>query len=289
METMWLRAFAWFFLFSGVAYYFLVARRFEIPELSLTSHIEVLTMIAVAESCLFLLYTRMSNKIDLGPGLRRLRAKVQNEDAVPVSLDVIQQGVVTGSDEGFFWLEDGTLFFKGLQTVFRLNSEDVPPLKTWPRKWRPSLDKGKPPRNILVVEGERTLRVRLKLIDPFQDYHARRRSATFDRHLIKWLALKPEGSLETLLPPLELHDALRHLSPFRFEGLGAGILMLVLNLVLLFSVKLDFSQGDLLAVARAFAVAACLILVWVSLQLVIARARDLRVRHDLALRLPKAL
>jgi len=288
-ETLVLRLFAWFFVLSGLIYYFFYARRWEVPEVALTSHIQALGMIAVAELCLVFLYTRLANKIDLGPGLRRLQAKVPDENACPVAIEIVQSEVVTGSDEGFAWIEEGTLFFKGLQTVFRLNAEDVPPLSSWPKKYRPSIDRGVPPRNILVPVGNRTLRVRLKLIDPFEDRGARRRSAQFNRSLVKWLAERPTGSLETLLPPLELHDALRHDSLFQFEGIVAGIGLLLLNLMIFATARASWATNDLLSVANATEFAAGLILSWVAVKLIASQWRNLRVRHQLSLEIPELL
>ena len=288
-ETLALRLFAWFFVIFGLTYYFMIARRWELGEAALSSHVQVLSMIAIAELSLVFLYTRLANKIDLGPGLRRLQTKVPDENACPIAIEVLQNDVVTGCDEGFFWIEDGTLFFKGLQTVFRLNAVDVPPLSRWPRKLRPSLDKGVPPRMILFNLADRTIKIRIKLIDPFEDRGARRRTALFDRSLTKWLHGRPAGSLESLLPPLELHDALRHSTWYRYEGLAAGAVLLVINLAILATSRLNLSTNDLVSFANALEFGAGLVLSWVALKLILSQWRNLKVRHLLATQLPKPI
>lgn len=280
-ETVILRLFAWFFVLCGIGYYFIYARRWETAQVALTSHIQVLGMTAVAQLCLVFLYARLSNKIDLGPGLRRLQTKVPAEDACPVAIDVIQHEVVTGSDEGFAWIEDGTLYFKGLQTVFRLNVSDVPPLSEWPRKYRPSIDKGIPPRHILIPVDDRMVRLRLQLIDPFEDRGARRRSAMFNRSLVKWLAERPTGSLESLLPPLGLHLALQGNRPFRYEGLIGGICLLAINLFILATARLNWATNDLMSLANAIELAAGILLSWMSLRLIVAQWRNIKVRKEL--------
>lgn len=288
LETIYLRICAWFFLFCGFSYYFIIARRFEIGTPALTNHLQVFGLIAVAELCLVFLYTRMSNKIDLGPGLKRLKTKIPDEAAVPVAVDVVQHEVVTGTDEGYMWIEEGTLYFKGLQTVFRINSTDVPPLAVWPRKFRPSIDKGIPPQYVLIPVGERLVRLRLRLLDPFEDSKARRLSNQFNRSLTKWLVEKPAGSLESLLPPLDLHDALRHVTLFRFEGFVAGIGLLLFNLTILLTARLNYTSRDLMGLANATEFAAGLLLSWLAVKLIVAQYRNLKVRHQLALELPKA-
>lgn len=287
LETVYLRVCAWFFLFCGLTYYFMIARRFELGTPALTNHIQVLGLIAIAQLCLVFLYTRMSNKIDLGPGLKRLKTKIPDETAVPVAVDVVQHEVVTGTDEGYMWIESGTLYFKGLQTVFRINSSDVPPLAVWPRKMRPSIDNGVPPKHILVPVNDRVVRLKLRLLDPFEDSKARRLSSQFNRALTKWLVEKPSGSLESLLPPLDLHDSLRHVTLFRFEGLIAGIGLLLFNLSILFTARMNFNRPDLMGIANATEFTAGLLLSWLAIRLIVAQYRNLKVRHELALELPQ--
>lgn len=286
LETIYLRGFAWLFIVSGIGYYFLVARNWDLPEPALAAHIQVFGMIGIAEICLVFLYTRLSNKIDLGPGLRRLQTKVPAEHACPVHIDVVQESVVTGSDEGFLWVDEGTLYFKGLQTVFRLNSSDVPPLGMWPRKLRPSIDKGKPPRILLVPVADKVVKIKIDLIDPFEDRGARRRTANFDRTLTKWLAERPTGHLESLLPPLQLHDALRRTGPFRLEGLMAGVIVTLVNLTILFTARRDYSSNDLMSVTNGLEFTAGVLLCALSLRMAFGQWRDLQVRHQLSLKLP---
>lgn len=288
-ETIYLRAFAWVMLLFAMGYDFIIARRWEVDLPALTSDIQVFTVVIVCQLCLVFLYTRLSNKIDLGPGLRRLRTKIPGEAAVPVLVDIIQADVVTGSDEGFIWIESGTLYFKGLQTVFRLNSVDVSPLGDWPRKIRPSIDRGIPPRYILFRYQNGTVQVRLKMIDPFMDHATRRKSHLFERGLVKWLAERPEGSLESLLPPLDLHDSLRHTSPFRLEGFFGGLLMVGIGALILLTARHGHNGLGLMPIVYATELSAGLIVSVLGARFALSQWRDIKVRNRLAANLPQPL
>ncbi|MCW5938898.1 MAG: hypothetical protein KF884_04845 [Fimbriimonadaceae bacterium] len=247
-ETIWQRSLAWFFLSSGALFLFFVARKYAHPEANLVAQIEALALMAASQLTLIFLCSRLSDRFDVGPGLKRLGAKVPSEDACPVSIEVKQFGVVTGYDEGYMWIEDGTLFFKGLQTVFRLNAEDVPPLGAWPNKARPNPLKGRDISCVPFLTGGVSAEVRFRIIDPFEDYHARRRSAKFLRELTLWASNRPSGSLESLLPPLSVHPALTTNRPLRHEGLVTGLLIAALNLVVLTTLKVDLSMRSLASV-----------------------------------------
>lgn len=288
-ETLYLRLFAWVFISCGAFYYFRFVRFMTAPAEVLTSDVEVFLMIGLAQFCLIFLYRRLSNKIDLGPGLRRLRTKIPDESACPIYLEVIQEGVVTGNDEGYLWIEDGTLYYKGLQTAFRINASDVPHLKLWPRKFRPSYDKGIPPRNILIDSSERPVRLQIKLINPFEDHGARRRTARFDRNLVKWLAEKPTGSLESLLPPLGLHAALVKEGTLRFEGIIAGVLMLLLNLSILFTARSLFTGKDLSTISDAAEISFGIGMSYIALRFILSQVKDIQFRKALIAQEPRAI
>ena len=281
LETAWLRFFAWAFLLFGVFWYFVFAHNFQDPETSFAQHLEVFVIMVSAQAALGFLYYRLSNRIDIGTGLRRLSAKVPQTSACPVTLEIAQDGVVTGYDEGFLWLEDGTLFFKGLQTVFRLNAEDVPALNEWPARRRPNIDAGRLPRWIPVV-SESGLSVRFKPIDPFEDHSARRRTTAFDKALTLWLRDRPPGSLETRLPPLNLHPSLLQLGPLRLEGLVAGVFMTLINLALLFSVRFSFGPNEALSVSNFLNAAAVAFLLYLSVRLTVTQVKNLSVRKRIA-------
>lgn len=244
-ETIWLRLHAWFFLFAGVVYHFVLGREFQTPEVLFMSQIEVMGMVALSQFALHFLYWRLANKIVLSYGLRRLKTKVPSDDACPVCIEVMQSGVITGYDEGYLWIDEGTLYYKGLQTVFRINASDVLPAKEWPRSHRPNLDEGRLPRWIHLRGASDPMDLHIKLIDPFEDYGARRRSANFDRTLAKWLAERPEGSLESRLPPFDLHPSLTSIGRFRFEGFVAGCVLMLTNLVLMLTARIGSQTNDL--------------------------------------------
>lgn len=280
-ETLYLRVFAWVFLICGIFYYFRFVRFMTAPAQIMTSDTEVFLMVGLAEFCLIYLYNRLSNKIDLGPGLRRLRTKVPDDSACPIYLEVVQEDVVTGNDEGYMWIDEGTLYYKGLQTAFRINSPDVPILKSWPRKFRPSYDKGIPPRHILIHSPRRSMRLRIKLINPFEDHTARRRTARFDRGLVKWLAEKPTGSLETLLPPSGLHRALVKEGALSFEGMFAGVCMLAINLSILVTSRHLFSGKDLTTISDALEISFGVVMSYVALRFILSQYKDVRFRNHL--------
>jgi hypothetical protein len=247
-ETMWQRALAWFFLFSGFFFLIFVARRYVSPEANLVAQVEALGLMAASQLTLIYLCCRLSDRFEVGPGLKRLGTKVPAEDACPVAVEIRQSGVVTGYDEGYMWVEEGTLFFKGLQTVFRLNAADVPPIASWPKKARPNPLNGRPIRAVPFSQGEGLAEVRFRIIDPFEDYHARRRSAKFLRDLTLWASNRPDGSLETLLPPLSVHPALASGRPLKHEGLVTGLVIATMNLAVLLTLKADLSMQSLASV-----------------------------------------
>jgi hypothetical protein len=247
-ETIWQRSLAWFFLSCGALFLFFVARKYAHPEANLVAQIEALALMAASQLTLIFLCSRLSDRFDVGPGLKRLGTKVPSEDACPVAIEVRQAGVVTGYDEGYIWLEEGTLFFKGLQTVFRLNAEDVPPLGAWPKRARPNPLKGREISCVPFHAGDVLAEVRFRIIDPFEDYHSRRRSAKFLRELTLWASNRPPGSLESLLPPLSVHPALTTNRPLRHEGLVTGLVIAALNLCVLVTLKADLSMRSLASI-----------------------------------------
>ncbi|MBS1721494.1 MAG: hypothetical protein JSS66_00640 [Armatimonadetes bacterium] len=282
-ETIWLRLIAWSFLFFGLVYYFMIARRYGIPEIALTQHGLVLLMIASSQLALGFLYDRLSNRVELGLGLKKLQARIDQPSAVAAEIAVIQNGVVTGCDEGYLWLEEGTLFYKGLQTVFRLNADDIASLRSWPRRKRPDIDAGRPPRWLSVLGTKRKLTVKLSVIDPLEDSATRKRATLFDKALTLWLRDRPAGSLESRLPPLALHPSLARGAAVRNEGLVAGIVLNLINLALLATARFDFHTNDLLAAANAMEIGVALLLLWRSAALARGQWRDTKVRRELGL------
>lgn len=281
-ETLWLRVYAWFFLVAGLAYYFLIGRDFSSADVLFFSEIEFMSILALSQFALHFLYWRMANKVVLSYSLKRLRTKVPSDSACPLTLEIFQNGVVTGYDEGYIWIEEGTLYYKGLQTVFRINCTDVEPTKKWPRKHRPHLDSGRLPRWIYLFGNPDRMQLHIKLIDPFEDYDARRRSALFDKNLAKWLAERPVGSLESKLPPSDLHPSLRSIGKFRYEGLAAGFLLIVVNLVLILTARIHRTGSDMDQLSNLIPVVVGGVLLMFAIRMTIQNAHNIKVRRKLA-------
>ncbi|MBS1710058.1 MAG: hypothetical protein JSS65_15210, partial [Armatimonadetes bacterium] len=158
-----------------------------------------------------------------------------------------REGVVTGADEGYIWLHDGTLFFKGLQSVWRLNRDDMPPVPMWPRRRRPRLQDGKPPTWLPMPHAGPDGDMLLTPIDPYEDNAARRRFATFFASLDDWLRSTPQGHIESLLPPSDLHPSLE--GPRGLEAIAAPYLLSVLNQCMILATRLNIHQGQFGSVA----------------------------------------
>lgn len=281
-ETIWLRFFAWVFFCLGITYYFWIHRDFTVPEIVFSSSVEVMILIGLSQLALHFLYWQMANKIILGFGLKRLSTKVPNEGACPVSIEIYQKGVITGYDEGYFWFQDGTLFFKGLQSVFRLNSTDLEPKKLWPRKQRPNLDAGRPPRWLRILGSSDSVQLRFKLLDPFEDYGARRRSANFDREMSRWLIDRPSGSLESRLPPETLHPALTSIGPLRYEGVVAGTILCCANLALVLTAKYQNLPNNIGAIGYVLPIGIGFVFSSLALRMCVQNVQNIKFRTSLA-------
>lgn len=283
LETAWQRIVAWFLLICGITYAFLVARRPGPPEAYFVDNLRTLALIALAQASLFYLYRRESNWIDIGLGLKRLKTKVPTESACSVSVSIRQLGAVTGRDEGYMWIQGGTLYFKGLQSVFRLNSEDVPPLESWPRRAHPDPASLRPPHGMPVVGGRHDMSLDIRFIDPYEDYGSRRRSSEFIDSLMAWLREKPQGELESLLPPDAVHPMLQQPGTAQYEGIVAGSVLTGINLALLSTARRDIDGRTIAALGEAFLVAATLVLAYLAVRLTMDQYRDFVARRRLFL------
>lgn len=277
-DTLPFRGVAWLFVLAGVLVLFFFAPQSENQAQMFMGYFKAFTMIALAQAILIYLLTKSSNSIFLDTGLKRLKAKVPDESAVPVSIQVVQKGAVTGADEGFIWLENGTLYFRGLQSVWRLNREDVMPLAEWPKTMRPKPGLGRP-MNTLVLDSGALIRYRQ--IDPFEDFQSRRRAFRFQNGLIKWLVDRPEGSLETVLPPMEVHPGLERFGPLRYEGVVTAGGLVALNVALLIVTRPDFSLITVESLISTLQFITLLALVYFSVRFAWQQRQDLVVRSQL--------
>jgi hypothetical protein len=248
---------AWFFWLVGVAYYLLGVR----PMISASAQggdsgvlaaTKALVMIGASQWALLLLYRRLRDQIDIGPGIRRLQTRIPDDEACRARVAVRADGVVLGEDEGYLWFEGGTLFYKGLQTVFRLNRADVEALERWPRRARevndPTISSDR--SELRLVERGRSVSV--VYIEPFDEHEARARIAAFRRRLAAWLRSDEPATLESLLPPRGLHPSLAALQPYAHEPVFAGGLQVATYAVIALSTPHDFRPVAGAGMAPAF-------------------------------------
>lgn len=230
VEGWWQRLFAWMFLIAGGVTIFWVSPATPSPAESFMSLLKGFILLGVAQAGLMFILSRQFNDVNMGPGLKRVKAKVPVDDAVPAAINMTQKGTRTGADEGYLWFDDGTLYYKGLQCVFRLNREDILPLDQWPKRDLPRFHQGVDIRKLHLNAGSRSYVLGLQMIDPFEDFGTRRKAHRFQHALADWLADRPQGGIESVLPPLDVHPSLMHEGPGRKEGVVSGVALVLFNL-----------------------------------------------------------
>lgn len=238
-DTQWLRTVCWFILGLSATYALIFLRRSDLTDdIAWILHLKGYALVIAMHAALIYAYHRVTNSIHLGPGVRKLKTKIPSENALPVRIHVLQQDSITGIDEGYMWIEDGTIFFKGIQTVFRINWDDVPPMSLWKNSDRPQLAKNRVPEIIPVPSLGHDLKVRFEVLDRFDDYGTRRRAAEFYSSYCRWLTDRPKGSLESLLPPSALHPAFIRKGFAKWEPVVGLALLAVLDVALAISLNL---------------------------------------------------
>jgi hypothetical protein len=283
-DTFWQRGLAWAFLFGGVFYYFAIARHVGTPEQYFLAHLKAYSLIVLPQLILFFLYRRLSNHINIGPGLKAVKAKVPSEGAVAVSVRIVQDGSLTGYDEGYVWMENQMVCFKGLQTYFHFNRDDVPPLGMWPKKLRPDPAAGKMPETILLPVNERQLVLHFTLINSLEDHGTRRITRAFHTGLWKWLQSTPESaSSEATLPPVDVHPNLLRGGNWNMEGVVGGFLLASVNMALLLTAPISLSIATLPALVAVLQALAHSALIAASLRLAWLQLRDVNFRRQLFL------
>ncbi|MBX3095855.1 MAG: hypothetical protein KF812_03255 [Fimbriimonadaceae bacterium] len=244
-DLLWQRVATFGFLLLGVIYLVGIARTTTNPDTFMGAHFKSLALIAITQVVIAIIYRRISTVIENGVGLGSLKAKLPVPDAIPVRLDVLHKGTVTGSDEGFFWIADDVLTFKGMHTAFRIARHDLPPVAMWPKGVRPRGDAPAQTRFVPVPDHEETTLIRLVFIDPFEDYDARRRTTKADRLLKEWMSMMPTGESSSLLPPLSLHPAFALDQKLNRQGVWACGIVTLLNLALLATTR--FTSAEFVA------------------------------------------
>ena len=281
-ETIYYRVLAWFLLIVGFTFELVFARNPVDAGSAFILGAKAYLLIISAQLVLHFLYRRLADHLYLGPGLRRIQAKVPDDRACPVHIQIKQSGVVTGCDEGYMWFEEGSLYFKGLQSVFRLNPEDVIPLRQWPKNMRPNPDHGRLPQHLLLESDDHPMVIDISLIDPFEDFNTRRRAHFFQLEVMEWLVQRPAGSLESLLPPKQVHPGLHRPDYTRNEMIiGAGG-MIGINAILLLTARPDFSVRSVQGFVSAVAFLMTAFLLYRAIRLAVHTLKTTRVRQELA-------
>lgn len=282
-ETVGIRVILWALLAVATVYILAFLRRSDLSEDAVwILHLKAYFVSAVLDSALFYIYYRMLNHLHLGPGLKRLKHKLPDDSAVPVRITVTQRAVVTGIDEGYAWFQEGTLFYKGRQTTFRLNRDDIPATSLWAKKDRPNLRLNKMPEVLPIPYKDTDLHIRYTILDSQEDFGTRRQASHFYNSLVNWLSTRPEGSWESLLPPTDLHPGFRPDTRQAKEPVIAGAILCAVNLaiVVLMNVGINYRSS-----ATPF-VAICtilhLVLLYFSLRLFLTAMHSYRVRSHLA-------
>ncbi len=254
-ETLGLRVVVWALLLAAMLIGSFAREAIDDMSLYVIESKSLFAVIA-AEIALLVLYRRMRDHIWMSHGLKRIRARVPDDRAVAVRYTMKREGVVTGSDEGFVWLNDGTLYFKGLQSVWRLNRDDMPPVSMWPKGRRPRLAEGKPPTSLPMPHGGARGEMTLAPIDPYEDHATRRKFDAFYHELEAWLLAPPDGHIESLLPPVDLHPSLEHSRGTVAEIRIASVALIMLNGMMATVARLHMRQGGF--VESAGLIASCI-------------------------------
>lgn len=281
-ETIYLRVIFWILLAISATYIIAFLRRSDLTEdVVWILHLKGYVLVAIANVALLYIYRRMLNFLYLGPGLKRLKLKLPDESAVPIRLTLTQHNAITGVDEGYLWFSEGTLFYKGRQTTFRLNREDVPAISLWKRKERPNLALNKMPETLPVPYGDTDLKIKFSVLDSHEDFTTRRQASHFYNSLIQWLNDRPQGSLESLLPPTDLHPGFRIRERYGKEPLYAAIALTVTNLTIILSMNFGTSfRGSAVGFAALCTILHVVLLIF-SIKLLRDSMNTVRVRTQL--------
>ena len=279
--NVWLRAVSWVFLCAGLFAFTFVAKFVSADVSRFVAIGEALVLLVISESVLIFLYRKISTHVDVGTGYRRLRSKVPEDKQLPIRVDIYRYGSLTGRDEGFMWLQDGTWYFKGLQTTFRFNQQDVIPIEAWPRRIRPDPSRDKPPKTLPMKSKSGPLELVVQVIDPYEDFAKRKKAKQFYRELYNWLTERPHGIIESLLPPLTVHPSLRRSGLVMYEGVLAGLVLVGLNAAVLFRLPRQYPLSSNIGSFELLVAIVVGVLLFGAFRLAWLEYRDLAVRTRL--------
>lgn len=282
--SLWQRILGWGFYGTGVAYFFAVGLERLGETSDFLSFVRAFILIAISQAILIFMYRRLSNHVHLPNPRSRLEKLSPEEKSIPVEITIRQLGTKTGVDKGWFWVEDGTLYYRGLQTAFRLNRQDIPPLGMWPKKLRPNYAEGNPAQLIPIPVDGSELFLLFRPIDVFEEYDVRRRIHNFHIKMENWLRSAPSGSMETLLPPTDIHPALKEEKAWRAEGVVAGCTLTFVSFLILFGCHTFPGVAGQPLTLKILGTLACAVLIASSLYLAWNEFRDSSQRKAIHLR-----
>lgn len=206
-SAFWQRGLFWLLLAFGMILHLAPLGR-QTPLQELADAVKVILLCGGSSAAIHGLLVKASNDRSAGMSLRTVKTRLPVESACPVSVRILQDDTVTGTDEGFLWLEDATLYFKGTQCAFRLNSEDIPALAEWSKSRRPKSEDGAGLRWLEVKGHGRPLALQFAFLELDGDHVCHRRAGQLVRAMMAWINGGEEGALESVLPPLAVHPGL---------------------------------------------------------------------------------
>lgn len=230
----WQRGICWLFVAAGLAFYFLGSTG-QSPLEELMTALKTLLLCGGGSLAIIALTSRSIAERGAGVSLALIKTKLPVEDCSPAKIKIFQEDTLTGSDEGYFWLDESTLYFKGTQCNFRLNAKDFPPIEAWKPSHRPKSTDGVGMKWLEVKTNSRPLAIQFAFLELDNDHSAHRRSSKLVRRIATWIREAPEGVLETVLPPLAVHPGLRVSGPWVKEGFFSGLIIALVGAALAFA------------------------------------------------------
>lgn len=200
-----------------------------IDDMSMTVILSKAWFLIIAALIVYLLLVRARvNHVSMDRSLKKLILGSKSLDACPVQLWIYQSGVVTGTDIGVAWVENGSFHFLGGATKFSLPRQALPPYSMWSDRDRKSLRHESKHRFVPLADIEPGARLVFDCLHRFDDHTSRRRAAAFDQSLIQWMKSSDVPNISAAkLPPLSVYPHLVFQTKFMVE-IAAQALILVL-------------------------------------------------------------
>ena len=122
--------------------------------------------------------------------------------SAPVEIDIVQDGILTGSDIGHAWIQDASLHYSGEQTSFVLGGQHIEHLKKVARKnwlW----DLPQPTLSVHLIHDRRSIELRIICKEPSNPYS--RKWDAFEN----WSLSSPQSDTLQQFVPLAMNPNLR--------------------------------------------------------------------------------